>query len=320
MKQKLHLISFLFIFLSGSLIYAQAPDSTLFIKDGSDTITDFTNWANKGSVGIIPLHMQPGFNGLLNYGVGADIVFALPSWVTFRAKAVINLYEGDRSLWRDKVYDNAEEVSKGHWFEGGIDINFLDKTNKTATTQIDSTGRFVYCEGTMREYSKGAYADRSRKYTQYMYGKYYSFDTYLYRGALRLGAMQYQYTYLDKTPVVPTLTNLSITAIYGGLSFSRIGLGKAAYFNVYADVMYKASLKSSPETGYESFSKKGQIGYRLGVNGGSDWLGFLAELGMAPGLDKLVPYLKAGLIIQYQLLPPRQNKYKKPLPDADLSE
>lgn len=320
MKQKLHIISFLFIFGGSSLTHAQTPDSTVFIKDGSDTIIDYTNWTNKGAVGIIPIHMQPGFNGLLNYGVGADITFALPSWVTFRAKAVINLYEGDRSLWRDKGYDNAENVSKGYWLEGGIDINFLDKTNKSATSQIDSSGRFISCEGTMREYSKGAYTDRSRKYTQYLYGKYYSFDTYLYRPSLRLGAMQYRYTFLDKATLIPLVTNLNVTAFYGGLSFSRIGLGKAAYFNVYADVIYKASLKSSPETGYESVSKSGQIGYRLGVSGGSDWLGFLAELGMAPGLDKLEPYLKAGLIVQHQLLPPRKNKYKKTISEADVTE
>lgn len=322
MKQKLRRAYFVIIFMCGSFGFAQVTDSTTFIKDGNDTIIDYTHWTNKGSLGIIPIHMQPGFNGLLNYGIGADVVFMLPSWVTFRAKAVINLYEGDRSLWRDKVYDNAENVSKGNWFEGGVDINFIDRTNKTATTLVDSNGRFIYCEGTRRDYSKGSPSERTYKYTQYLYGKYYSFDTYLYRGALRMGAMQYQYTYLDKNPktVTPLLTNLKITAFYGGLSFSRIGLGKAATFSAYADLMYKAALKSSPETGYESLSKSGQIGYRVGVTGSSDWLGFLAEFGMTPGLNKLESYLKVGLVIQYQMLPPRQNKYKKPLPDADLTE
>lgn len=318
MKQKIQIISFLILFINCLQLQAQVPDSTLFIKDGSDTITDYTHWANKGTVGIIPLHMQPGFNGLLNYGVGINVIFRLPSWITFRAKAVVNIYEIDRSLWRNKEYDNAEDVTKGYWLEGGIDINFLDKINQSATTLIDSTGRFIYSEGILREYRKGAYTDRSRTYAQYLYGKYYSFDTYCYRPSLRMGAMQYQYTYLDKTGITPLVTNFKLSAFYGGVSFSKIGLGRPTFITAYFDMIYKLSLKSAPETTYEALSTKGQIGYRAGVIGGSGWLGGLAELGMAPGLDKLELYLKAGLILQLQLLPKRQTKYIKP--DTDITE
>lgn len=319
MKHHILILALLLLFLNCIGVKAQAPDSTIYIKGETDTLKDYTHWANKGSVAFIPIHMQPGFNGgLLNYGVGVDIAFALPKFITFRGKAIVNIFEGDRSMWKEKVYDNATEVSKGYWIEGGIDLNFFDKKSKSTTVILDSTGQYIYTEGTQREYRKGAYTDKSHTFTQALYGEYYSFDSYIYRPALRIGIVQYKFTHLDKEAITPLLTNILINTMYGGLSFSKIGLGKSTYFTVYADMMYKISLKSITDIAYETKSIKNQLGYRAGIIGGFDWLGGLAEVGMAPGIDKLEPYLKIGLLIQHHLLPKRQHKYIKKLPEADL--
>jgi hypothetical protein len=310
MKHAINIIIFFSLVVLSCATKAQAPDSVVILKSESDTVQDFTKWANKGVIGFFPLHMQPGFNGLLNYGVGIQIVFALPKWVTFRGKAIYNIYEGDRALWRDKVYANADEVQKGSWTEGGIDLNFFDFKNKSAYTVIDSTENFADIEFIQREYRKGVHTDRSITLTQQIYGNYYHSSSFLYRPALRVGMLQYKYVYVDEFATVGNLvTNVTINGIYGGLSFSKIGLGKPFFLTLYADVIYKLSIKVSPDLGdvYKNQSIPNQIGYRAGVNGGSNWLGGLVEFGMAPGLKEMETYLKIGLTLNYNLIPKRKK-------------
>ncbi len=321
MKQNLPIICFLFFFFGFQTVKSQAPDSTLLIKREADTPIDYISWPNKGHIGLIPSQMHPWLNntGILNYGVGAEAEFILPSWVTIRAKASINLYEGEKSVWKEKPYDGVDDITNGYWVEGGIDLNFYDIKGKSINTIIDSTGKSISVEGTRREYRNGKYEDQTINYSQQIFGNYYTFGSYLYRPALRLGFIQYKNTYLDQNAVIPLVTNLNVNMAYGGFSFGKIGLGRAHYIMGYFDLMYKISLKAT-NVSYEGLSKEGLIGYRGGLKASSDWLGCLVEVGMAPGLDKLDTYIKLGLVINQHLMPPRKNKYKKEIKEVEFDE
>jgi hypothetical protein len=322
MKQNLPIIYFLFFFFGFQTVNAQAPDSTLLIKGEADTLLDYVSWPNKGHIGLIPVQMQPWLNNnqFLNYGIGLEAEFILPVWVTIRAKASVNLYEGEKSVWKEKLYDGVDDISNGYWVEGGIDLNFSDIKGNSIYTITDSTGKSISVEGTRREYRKGKYEDRTINYSQQIFGNYYTFESYLYRPALRMGFVQYKNTYLDKNAVIPLVTNLNVNMAYGGFSFSKIGLGRAHYIMGYFDLLYKISLKAPDYAAYEDVSKSGLIGYRGGLKASSDWLGCLLEVGMAPGLKTLDTYFKLGLVINYHLMPPRKNKYKKIIEIEDSEE
>lgn len=312
MRHKLSAIYFLLFFFGIQTVDAQAPDSTIFLKGETDTLIDYVSWPNKGHIGLIPVQMQPWLNntGFLNYGIGLEAEFILPSWVTIRAKASVNLHESEKSVWKEKNYDGVDDVSNGYWLEGGIDVNFSDIKGKSIFTIIDSSGKSISQEGTNREYRSGKFEDITTNYTQQIFGNYYTFGSYLYRPALRMGIVQYKNTFLDKNAAIPLVTNLNVNMAYGGFSFGKIGLGRAHYIMGYFDLLYKISLNAT-DISYEVLSKKGLIGYRGGLKASSDWLGCLLEVGMAPGLEKLDTYIKLGLVINYHMMPPRKNKYKK---------
>lgn len=322
MKQNLPIIYFLLFFFGYQTVNAQAPDSTFFIKGEADTLVDYVSWPNQGHIGLIPAQMQPWLNntGILNYGIGLEAEYILPAWVTIRAKASYNLYEGEKSVWKEKLYDGVDDISNGYWLEGGIDLNFSDIKGKSIYTIIDSSGKSISVEGTRREYRRGKYEDRTTNYSQQIFGNYYTFGSYLYRPALRMGFVQYKNTNLNKNAVIPLVTNLNVNIAYGGFSFAKIGLGRAHYIMGYFDLLYKISLKARDYPDYEDVSKSGLIGYRGGLKASSDWLGCLLEVGMAPGLEKLDTYIKLGLVINHHLMPPRKNKYKKAIETEDFED
>lgn len=318
MKNNFTLFIFVFLFLLNSALHSQTESSTTIIKNETDTLFDYTSWPNKGRIGIMPVQLLPWLssNNMLNYGIGADVEFALPKWATFRVVASINLFEGERKVWKEKVWDNVDNVNNGYWMEGGVDINVYDFKSKSSSFEIDSNGRYIYTDAIERKNINGKISDETISITQPLYGKYYSFASFVYRPAVRVGFIQYQNTFADKS--VEYVTNISTSMFYGGLSFSKIGLGRAFYLSGYADLLYKTALKTPIESvAYETRSVDGLIGYRAGLRASSDWLGGLIEFGMSPGLDVLESYLKLGLVINYHLLPPRKNKFKKGL-ESDI--
>jgi hypothetical protein len=319
MKHLFHLLFVVLMLSCTHSVYSQTKDSTIAIKDESDTIIDYTRWTNKGFIGVIPIHMQPGFNGLLNYGVGLHFAFALPSWVTFRGKAIIDLYEENRALWSTKGYENSEKVQRGYWFEAGLDVNFLDILKTPSKTYIAKIGKFVERTSIERQSHNGTVSDNPTTYTQEIYGKYYDRSVYMHRLALRLGAAQYQFTYADDPLYI--VNNVSVQAIYGGLSYSKIGLGKPFLLTVFADALYKSKLTTSPDQShlYLSKSVNGQIGYRAGLIIGNNNLGGVVEIGMAPGLDDLEFYVKAGVTLNFNLLSAQKLIRKKIEPEIDNS-
>lgn len=323
MKQNLRFFYFLFFFFGIQVVNAQSPDSTIFIKGEADTLVNYLSWPNKGHIGLIPVQMQPWFNnaGFLNYGIGMEAEFILPAWVTIRSKATINIYEGEHAVWKEKNYDGVDDITNGYWVEGGIDFNFYDLKNKKLNTTIDSSGNSISLEGTSREYFRGKYEDNSTRYSQHIFGNYYTFDSYLYRPAVRAGVVQYKNTYVEKnfTTNRTNLTNLNVNMAYGGISFLKLGIGRSHYLMGYFDVLYKISLKST-DVAYEGVSTSGLIGYRGGIKASSDWLGCLLEVGKAPGLKTSDTYIKLGLVINYHLMPPRKNKYKKESKIEDFDE
>lgn len=313
MKQTITLLFLSFFLFCSSHISAQTSGSVEIIKSEVDTLFDYTSWPNKGHLGVMPIQLQPWLgNGLLNYGIGTDLEFALPKWATFRAVASINLYEGERSVWKEKVYENVENNRNGYWIEAGVDFNFYDFKNSTSSTEIDSNGRYIYTDAIERSYSNGVSTDKSITITQPLYGNYYTFSSFVYRPALKGGFVKYQSTFVDKTTPNPFVANFSVNMFYGGVSFSKIGLGRAFYLSGYADLLFKSGVKLPAEAKvYESLSEEGLIGYRAGCRMSSDWLGGLVEFGMAPGIEKLNPYIKLGLVINYHLMAPRMTKYVK---------
>jgi hypothetical protein len=276
-------------------IFAQTKNSTKTLK--SDTIIDYTHWTYKGFAGFIPIHMQPGFNGLLNYGVGFHFALSLPAWLTIRGKAIIDLYEQDRALWDTKGYDNSSSVHRGYWFEGGLDINFLDKLKKTSKTYIAKTGKF----------------DKLNS-AQELYGKYYERNVFMNRFAFRTGFAQYQFVHANNNLYI--VDNVSVAGFYGGFSYSKIGLGKPFLLTIFADALFKSKLSSTLNLN-GMYNKTALIGYRAGCILGINSWGGVGEIGMAPGLDNLELYVKAGLTFNFNLLSAQKLIRKKIEPEID---
>ncbi|NSW46492.1 MAG: hypothetical protein HPY79_11820 [Bacteroidales bacterium] len=231
------------------------------------------DWDYKGYIGITPVYLNTHSFSL---GFGAEGEFALPKMLSFRANFSRNYFELDKS------------GKKPYMLDLGISFHPIEWIGNASYSESKVNGAYqISYDGGQTWHDRDATIEHTS-----------SSDESIKRICFRAGIMNYRYNFTEETKYHgDVIRYVKSSALYVGLSYYKVGLGKSQRRSIMADFFIQkgVDVPTNPLISDTCTMQKGvRVCYvRAGDTGGGTY-----EFGFLPGLNsKSYIYFKISLTI-----------------------